>query len=157
MRHWPMLLCTWPSPAPGGPGDPKELSAIRVAAIANDQEIISETEIADGRILETRKAPRADGGAAGMVTDITERKLAERRLKDAYDIITGSIQYATRIQRSVLPPDEYLAEDTADHFIIWEPRDMVGGDIYWYRRTTDGFLVILTDCTGHGVPAPSCL
>ena len=135
-----------------GPGDPKELSAIRVAAIANDQEIISETEIADGRILETRKAPRADGGAAGMVTDITERKLAERRLKDAYDIITGSIQYATRIQRSVLPPDEYLAEDTADHFIIWEPHDMVGGDIYWYRRTTDGFLVILTDCTGHGVP-----
>jgi serine phosphatase RsbU (regulator of sigma subunit) len=40
----------------------------------------------------------------------------------------------------------------ADHFVLWEPRDVVGGDIYWAGSWGQGFLLILGDCTGHGVP-----
>ena len=84
--------------------------------------------------------------------DITERKLAEARLQDAYDIITGSIEYATHIQRSVLPADKDFSDIFSDHFVLWQPRDGVGGDIYWNRVWGKGRLVILADCTGHGVP-----
>ena len=89
---------------------------------------------------------------ATQVGRVVERKRAEDRLQDAYDIITGSIEYATRIQRSVLPVPEIFSTAFTDHFVLWEPRDRVGGDIYWGRKWGDGLLIILVDCTGHGVP-----
>jgi serine phosphatase RsbU (regulator of sigma subunit) len=39
-----------------------------------------------------------------------------------------------------------------DYFVIWDPKDTVGGDFYWMRRFDDGFIVLVGDCTGHGVP-----
>lgn len=84
--------------------------------------------------------------------DITERKRAEEKLSDAYGVISGSIDYASRIQRSVLPDGTLFTSLFSDHFIMWEPRDVVGGDIYWARMWGDGVLIILGDCTGHGVP-----
>ncbi len=94
---------------------------------------------------------------ASTIADYTrnlETKVAERteELSDAYDVISSSIEYASNIQRSLLPREEYLAEDLAEHFVIWEPRDVVGGDLYWYRRCKGGFVIVLADCTGHGVP-----
>ena len=121
-------------------------------------EFESELEVDDeSRVLSIIKFPiRSVHGAIESVgggdVDITERREAERQLKDAYDVISDSIQYASNIQRSLLPPEEFLAEDLADHFIIWEPRDVVGGDLYWYRRSQGGFVIALADCTGHGVP-----
>jgi len=75
-----------------------------------------------------------------------------RELSEAYEVIQDSIQYASRIQRSILPSEKFLAEDLSDHFILWEPRDVVGGDLYWYRRVQGGFIIAVGDCTGHGVP-----
>ena len=39
-----------------------------------------------------------------------------------------------------------------DYFLIWEPRDIVGGDFFWFHRTDLGYFIIIGDCTGHGVP-----
>jgi PAS domain S-box-containing protein len=84
--------------------------------------------------------------------DITQRKQAENKLTDAYEVISDSINYAAKIQRSVLPDGNIFSSLFSDHFVLWEPRDVVGGDIYWSRMWGDGLLVILGDCTGHGVP-----
>jgi sigma-B regulation protein RsbU (phosphoserine phosphatase) len=37
---------------------------------------------------------------------------------------------------------------------IWEPRDTIGGDLYWVSSSQhDGpFVLSVADCTGHGVP-----
>ena len=40
----------------------------------------------------------------------------------------------------------------SDNFVIWEPRDVVGGDIYWMISTNEGWILGVADCTGHGVP-----
>jgi len=82
--------------------------------------------------------------------EIIEEK--ERSLHAAYDIISNSIDYAAHIQRSVLPHPDSFSTIFPDHVVIWEPRDRVGGDVYWNRIWGDGVLVILADCTGHGVP-----
>lgn len=91
-------------------------------------------------------------GAVISFQDITQRKAAERERDDAYNVITSSIQYASRIQRSVLPPETRLEDLTVDHFVVWEPRDVVGGDMYWCELWGEGAVIILGDCTGHGVP-----
>ncbi|WP_158498824.1 SpoIIE family protein phosphatase [Magnetospira sp. QH-2] len=73
-------------------------------------------------------------------------------LQGAYDVIADSIQYASRIQRSILPNTEILNDWFRDHFVLWEPRDVVSGDVYWCEPWGEGLLVMLADCTGHGVP-----
>lgn len=67
--------------------------------------------------------------------------------------IMGSITYAKRLQTSMLPTHEQIAEYLNDFFIFYRPRDVVSGDFYWYSRLTDDrAMVVVADCTGHGVP-----
>ncbi len=73
-------------------------------------------------------------------------------LEAAVDQIVKSIQYGEMIQRSLLPDQNSVAAHLKDHFVIWEPKDIVGGDIYLFEFFEDGFLVGIVDCSGHGVP-----
>ena len=67
--------------------------------------------------------------------------------------ITDSINYAKRIQQSVLTSHNYFECNTKDFFILFKPKDIVSGDFYWAIRTQNNRLLIMTaDCTGHGVP-----
>jgi ligand-binding sensor domain-containing protein/serine phosphatase RsbU (regulator of sigma subunit)/ABC-type amino acid transport substrate-binding protein len=66
--------------------------------------------------------------------------------------ITDSIFYAERIQQSVLPSVAYLNELLPEHFIIFQPRDIVSGDFYWAVKKVNTVYVAAADCTGHGVP-----
>jgi CheY-like chemotaxis protein len=75
-----------------------------------------------------------------------------KQLTDALEKVTHSINYASRIQRSILPNLRTIEPVMQDFFVLWEPRDVVGGDVYWCDYWGDGLLVILADCTGHGVP-----
>jgi signal transduction histidine kinase len=62
----------------------------------------------------------SEGGAVtrmvGTMMDITERKRAERNLEDAFSVISSSINYASRIQRSVLPDETMLSSIVQDCF-----------------------------------------
>ena len=91
-------------------------------------------------------------GIGTIQSDITERKRAEQIIADAMALINESIQYASRIQRSVLPTAAEMVEVFDDHFAIWEPKDVGGGDIYLIRKCEGGTLLFVADCTGHGVP-----
>ena len=108
-------------------------------------------ELADGRWYQVRERTTANG-VVSIQSDITQRKRAEQQIADAHGLITSSIEYASRIQRAALPSDEQLSEALGEHFVIWQPRDVVGGDIYWVRRIEGGHVVAVADCTGHGVP-----
>lgn len=66
--------------------------------------------------------------------------------------ITSSIEYASRIQRAVLPPTELFKKYLGDHFIFFKPRDIVSGDFYYLNVKNGQIIVAAADCTGHGVP-----
>ena len=70
----------------------------------------------------------------------------------AYMMMISGIEYAGKIQRSLLPPESRFAEAFADHSVIWEPKDIVGGDIYWLKKFESGAALCVCDCTGHGTP-----
>ncbi len=67
--------------------------------------------------------------------------------------ITDSINYAQRIQASILPPIKRLHDTFSGSFVFYQPRDIVSGDFYWYDRIWDNkFVIVCADSTGHGVP-----
>jgi len=67
--------------------------------------------------------------------------------------ITDSINYAKRIQTSILPDINKLKETFSDAFILFQPRDIVSGDFYWFDKVGDDkFILVCADSTGHGVP-----
>jgi serine phosphatase RsbU (regulator of sigma subunit)/ligand-binding sensor domain-containing protein len=74
-------------------------------------------------------------------------ELSERN-KDVMD----SIKYAQRIQSSILPSIEKLTSEFNNSFVLYQPRDIVSGDFYWYEKVGDFFVMACADCTGHGVP-----
>lgn len=92
---------------------------------------------------------------AVLLSQELERKVQERtsELNEKNIKIMDSIEYAKMIQESILPQNEDLNGTFRDHFILWKPRDVVGGDFYWLKRFDNGsFLLVVGDCTGHGVP-----
>ena len=67
--------------------------------------------------------------------------------------ITDSINYAQRIQASILPPIKKLNDAFSGSFVFYQPRDIVSGDFYWYEQINENkFIVVCADSTGHGVP-----
>ena len=67
--------------------------------------------------------------------------------------ITDSINYAQRIQASILPPIKRLQDTFAGSFVFYQPRDIVSGDFYWYDKVWGNkFVIVCADSTGHGVP-----
>ncbi len=67
--------------------------------------------------------------------------------------ITDSINYAQRIQASILPSIKKLHDAFTGSFVFYQPRDIVSGDFYWYEKVSDNkFMVVCADSTGHGVP-----
>lgn len=80
-------------------------------------------------------------------------KLRTEELAEKNQNIMDSIDYAKRLQEAVLPTDKDWASLCREYFVLWRPRDVVGGDFYWLRKLDDKrSLIIIGDCTGHGVP-----
>ncbi len=81
-----------------------------------------------------------------------EKKKTYILLKEKNKKITDSINYALRIQESVLPSDSEIKKQLPKSFIYFQPRDTVSGDFYWLSTVKDKIIIACVDCTGHGVP-----
>lgn len=80
-----------------------------------------------------------------------ERKKSEDEIRKRNDLIIENVNYASVIQNSLLPDISFIKDYAQDAFVIWKPRDIVGGDIYWFIPQKNGFCAAIIDCTGHGV------
>ena len=87
------------------------------------------------------------------VTERTsELKSANLNLNMAIEEIKDSINYAERIQSSILPNINVIKEHLPNGFILFKPRDVVSGDFYWFNQVEGKSFFACVDCTGHGVP-----
>ena len=66
--------------------------------------------------------------------------------------IQQSIEYAKRIQKAILPPQELIAKYLSKSFVLYKPKDIVAGDFYWMQKIDGKILFAAADCTGHGIP-----
>jgi len=75
-----------------------------------------------------------------------------KEIEEKNTSITDSINYALRIQKSILPSKSLMKKYYPESFVFYKPRDIVSGDFYWYEKIGNKFIVVCADCTGHGVP-----
>jgi serine phosphatase RsbU (regulator of sigma subunit) len=66
--------------------------------------------------------------------------------------ITDSINYASIIQRAILPLDKEFNRIFPNSFVTYLPKDIVSGDFYWCKQKENKKIIVVADCTGHGVP-----
>ncbi len=78
----------------------------------------------------------------------SQKNLVEEKNKDIMD----SINYAKRIQEAILPDMQLKNYLFPSSFVLFEPRDIVSGDFFWFAEKKGKKIIAAVDCTGHGVP-----
>jgi serine phosphatase RsbU (regulator of sigma subunit)/Tfp pilus assembly protein PilF len=76
------------------------------------------------------------------------KHIIEEKNKDILD----SLNYAKRIQRAKLPDREDIQKLLPESFILFQPKDIVSGDFYFFCQQGKYMFLAAADCTGHGVP-----
>ena len=85
-----------------------------------------------------------------------ETQIQKHIIEEKQKEILDSINYAKRIQYTLLAHNDFLKENLQEHFTYFNPKDIVSGDFYWATSTGDKenerFYLAVCDSTGHGVP-----
>ena len=79
---------------------------------------------------------------------------AKIELEEKHRNLISSLNYAARIQQTILPTDDAVKHVFPGSYIFWRPQFIVGGDAYFMRQppAEEGAVFGVYDCTGHGVP-----
>ncbi|MBN8693443.1 MAG: tetratricopeptide repeat protein [Bacteroidetes bacterium] len=81
-----------------------------------------------------------------------EISLQKHIIEEKQKAIVDSINYAKRIQYTLLAHEDLLKSNLRDFFVLFKPKDIVSGDFYWATLANDKFYLAVCDSTGHGVP-----
>jgi phosphoserine phosphatase RsbU/P len=79
--------------------------------------------------------------------------IAKKATEELHKNTRESIDYASLIQSSLVPSHKLFRKYFNEYFVIWHPKDIVGGDIYFFEEINENeCIIMIIDCTGHGVP-----
>ncbi len=94
---------------------------------------------------------RLEATVAERTRELADSKADTER---QHQLVLDSISYASRLQKAQLPRTQRLDGRFRSFDAIWEPRDTIGGDVWWVSPPDEqGCITLaLADCTGHGVP-----
>lgn len=106
-----------------------------------------EKALSDGFIITKKGEFAGVGNGLQLMRVVADLQVSRNRE------IMHSIEYASVIQQSTLRSSlDALARACPEADLVWEPRDVVGGDFYQFSTEPDGWFATVADCTGHGVP-----
>lgn len=113
-----------------------------------DQTVISgDKSLTDGFIITRNGTYLGIGLGIDLIKAVSDMHLQQHQQ------IMQSIEYASIIQQAMMAAShQAMTETLEDWCLTWEPRDCVGGDCYTFKTYDDGWLAVVIDCTGHGVP-----
>ncbi len=74
------------------------------------------------------------------------------KITELYDDLQSSIDYAKRLQETILPNNELIQSMFPENFVLFRPKATVSGDFYWFKQKGNKKIFAAADCTGHGVP-----
>ncbi len=122
-------------------------AALDIDALTRKTVEYGEKALTDGFIITRDGAFAGTGNGLQLMRVVADMQASRNRQ------IMHSIEYASVIQRSTLRSSlESLARACPQAHLVWEPRDIVGGDFYQFCTAEGGWFATVADCTGHGVP-----
>lgn len=104
---------------------------------------------------------RAEAKEALLRNVVAEAQRQEERataalvqLEKSHRLVMESIRYASLLQRAQLPREHRYRSALKRLAVLWEPRDTIGGDLWWVSPVDQAgaCTLFVVDCTGHGVP-----
>ncbi len=103
------------------------------------------------RILETKNSAllQKQEEIIQQQNVITQQK---EKAEQTNAFMLQSIRYARHIQRTALPSSDDVKALFPDCFLCYMPKDIVSGDFYYVTKKGDFNVMVIADCTGHGVP-----
>jgi serine phosphatase RsbU (regulator of sigma subunit)/Tfp pilus assembly protein PilF len=97
--------------------------------------------------------------ALGLWRTVVNRKKVNEELHaknlqidQQHNEIIDSINYAKRIQNSILPASDRLKRLLKNYAVLYKPKDIISGDFYICEESEKEIYFGTVDCTGHGVP-----
>lgn len=81
----------------------------------------------------------------------TTTETQEGSSPEPYQLDKQKLESALRIQSLLFPNMNKVLATFHDAHFFYEPKDMVGGDFYWAKKTKTAQWVVIGDCTGHSV------
>jgi serine phosphatase RsbU (regulator of sigma subunit)/ligand-binding sensor domain-containing protein len=85
-----------------------------------------------------------------LLEKIIKERTAE--IQEQREELLDSINYAKRLQRAIFVGQETLSAELPNSFIYYKPKDKISGDFFWIGKLKEHLVVLVGDCTGHGVP-----
>ncbi len=93
------------------------------------------------------------GFEQNLEAEIKNAKISEVRAIESTRELKESVDYARLIQYNLLLDSIDSLNEQADYFLFYKPKDKVGGDFFWCKTLgEDRFVLLVGDCTGHGIP-----
>ncbi|MCQ2204363.1 MAG: serine/threonine-protein phosphatase [Bacteroidales bacterium] len=66
--------------------------------------------------------------------------------------MVDGMNYASVLQRAAMPSETMMNSVWGSNMVIYRPLRIVSGDFYWALNVDDYRILVVADCTGHGVP-----
>ncbi len=117
---------------------------IRINENIKQQDALNQKLFAQSLLLEEQKR-KVEEANKKIQQQATELKTILNNLED-------SINYSSYLIHSLLPSEQYLNTLFKEHFVIFIPRDKIGGDFYFASSHENKIIWGIGDATGHGVP-----
>lgn len=89
---------------------------------------------------------------AEILSQRDEIEVQRDNIEITSQMLMDSINYAKHIQDAVMTSHDTMHKLFGDTLIYWKPMNVVSGDFYWAMQKDNLKLLVLADCTGHGVP-----
>ncbi len=75
-----------------------------------------------------------------------------KEIEEFNEQMRSSLRYAKRIQIAAMPSPENMKAIFGDFLCMFRPFNIVSGDYMWAAQKGKYKLLVVADCTGHGVP-----
>jgi serine phosphatase RsbU (regulator of sigma subunit) len=89
---------------------------------------------------------------SNQLMNLLELRKNKAELEVKNKAITDSIDYAEKIQNSILPNINEIKKHIPNISVYYKSKDVIGGDFYWFFKKNDYNYIATIDCTGHGIP-----
>lgn len=129
-----------------------ELEQKKIELEQNKEEITAQRDMLASQKIELEQRQEQIEAQKNLLTEQNQLLVNQNDVLHTFrSQITASINASLTIQQAMLPNEKNILKVVKDFFVIYMPKDTVSGDFYWIEKIDNKIIIIIADCTGHGI------